>query len=420
MPRLFLAFTDDLNGDAARIEWLVRGDDQTFSASGVVPAEELAEVLAREASWASDPAKVVVFVPAAEAVALSCTVPGRNASQIRRAAPYAIEEYVTGDIEAMHVACGPIQRNQPVRCLVVQHARMQDWLARLEDAGVVPGVMTADAMALPVAPNQASVLYCPDTALVRTEAQTASIDLPNLVVALAGLCAELDAERGAGEAETPALLQINGDLGELDLSATGFEPLRVQNVQLGESPLQALAECVEDSGAVNLLQGQYAVKRRSADDWRRWRSVAAGAFAWGALALALFAAQGYWAASKADALRGEANAIYREVYDVRRVPGNPARRMRQRLGQAPAQVSDFHRLAAIFGNALGALTKPHELLGLSYSERGGFGAELVVADYDALEEVREAFSGRGMELVVVSAEQHESRVRANLRISTEG
>ena len=94
--------------------------------------------------------------------------------------------------------------------------------------------------------------------------------------------------------------------------------------------------------------------------------------------------------------------------------------MRQRLGQGPAQVSDFHRLAAIFGDALGALTKAHELLGLSYSERGGFGAEVVVADYDALEEVRAAFSGRGMELVVVSAEQHESRVRANLRISTGG
>ena len=422
MPRLFLAFTDDQDGHTPAVEWLVRGDDQTVSASGLAPAEDLADVLAREAPWADDPAKVVVFVPASEAVALSCTVPGRNANQIRRAAPYAIEEYVTGDIEAMHVACGPIQRNQPVRCLVALQTQMADWLALLEDAGATPGFMTADAMALPVAANQASVLYCPQAALIRTEAQTASVDLPNLVVALAGLCAELGEGEGAelDESDAPTLLQINGDLGDLGLSETGFDPLHVQTVQIGESPLQALAECVDDSDAVNLLQGAYAAKRGAAGNWRRWRAVAAGVLAWGALALVLFAAQGFWAAGKADALRSEANGIYREVYEVQRVPGNPARRMRQRLGQGPAAVSDFHRLAAIFGDALGALTKAHELLGLSYSERGGFGAEVVVADYDALEEVRAAFSGRGMELVVVSAEQHESRVRANLRISTGG
>ena len=210
------------------------------------------------------PAKVVVFVPASEAVALSCTVPGRNANQIRRAAPYAIEEYVTGDIEAMHVACGQIQRNQPVRCLVAPQAKMADWLALLEDAGATPGFMTADAMALPVAANQASVLYCPQAALIRTEAQTASVDLPNLLVALAGLCAELGEGEGAepGENDAPTLLQINGDLGDLGLSETGFDPLHVQTMQIGESPLQALAECVDGSDAVNLLQGAYAAKRR--------------------------------------------------------------------------------------------------------------------------------------------------------------
>ena len=415
MPRLFLALPEDQ--DDASVEWLVRGDDGE-SVSGHAALEDLAALIESEAPWASDAGKVVVFVPASDAVALSCTVPGRNASQVRRAAPYAIEEYLTGDIEDMHVACGVIERNEPICCLVAPHARMADWLGRLEAAGVAPGCLTADAVALPSRPNLASVLFRgDDTALVRTALQTASLDVPNLGPALAALHADLD---GGDKDAPPRLRQINGVLGDIELSQTGFAPEHVESVRIGDSPLQALAETFDDASAINLLQGDYAVKRRSGGSWAPWRSVAAGAFVWLVLALALFAAQGLWAERQADALRAEAGRIYREVYDAQRVPGNPAARMRLRLGQRPADTAGFHRLAAVFAASLRELEDPYELLSLSYSERSGFGGEVVVADYDALEEMRQAFTGQGIELVVVSAEQQDSRVRANLRVATGG
>lgn len=418
MPRLFLALPDD-HADAG-IEWLVRGDDGEIAGFGHAGGDELLALIEGEAQWAmDDPDKVVVFVPASEAVALSCTVPGRNPNQIRRAAPYAIEEYLTGDIEDMHVACGPIARNAPVRCLVAPHARMTDWLGRLEAARIVPGLLTADALALPSEPNLVSVLFRDDgTALVRTAEQTASLDVPNLAAALAVLHGDSE---GVGEgAPEASLRQINGALGDTDLALTGIAPERIETVQIGDSPLQALSATFDGANAIDLLQGDYAVKRRAGGHWAQWRSVAAGACAWFALALVLFTAQGFWAAQQADALRAEANDIYRKVYDARRVPGNPATRMRLRLGQAPADATSFHRLTAIFAAALGQLGDPYQLLSLSYSERSGFGGEVVVADYDALEEMREAFTGQGFDLVVVSAEQHDSRVRANLRITAGG
>lgn len=433
MPRLFVAFPED-QADAG-IEWLVRGDDGEVAGYGYAGDGELLALIEGEAQWTPNaPDDVVVFVPASEAVALSCTVPGRNPNQIRRAAPYAIEEYLTGDIEEMHVACGPIARNAPVRCLVAPHARMADWLGRLEAVGIVPGILTADALALPSEPNLVCALFRDDgTALVRTTEQTASLDVPNLAAALAMLHEDANGDEpaagereggiphGKGEGGSEARLrQINGALGDAELVLTGFAPARIETVEVGDTPLQALSATFDSANAIDLLQGDYAVKRRAGGHWAQWRSVAAGAGAWFALALVLFAAQGLWAARQADALRAEANEIYREVYDARRVPGNPATRMRLRLGQAPADAATFHRLAAIFAAALGQLGDAYQLLSLSYSERSGFGGEVVVADYDALEEMRQAFAGQGFDLVVVSAEQHDSRVRANLRITAGG
>ena len=98
-------------------------------------------------------------------------------------------------------------------------------------------------------------------------------------------------------------------------------------------------------------------------------------------------------------------------------PGNPATRMRVRLGQAPETRLGFHRLLGHLGVALSDLSGKYELRSVSYSERGGFGADVLVADYDVLDELKAALGERGLDLEIVSAEQHEDRARASIRIA---
>ena len=217
MSRLFLRFPEPLDYAAeqrltARIEWLVLEDDNTVAAEGRAPLADLPDLAEQSWPWVADPAKVVVFIAATEALALSCQVPGRNAMQLRRAAPYAVEEFVTEDIEAMQVACGPLVRGEPVRCLVAPRAGVAGYLACLESAGIRPGWLTTDALALPTAPGMVTVLYFDNTALVRTVDQAASVDEANLPVVLDAMHADLDAAQG------PRLRQINGTLSELHLS----------------------------------------------------------------------------------------------------------------------------------------------------------------------------------------------------------
>ena len=416
MLRLFVRFTSPVERTVdgtldVRVDWLIRDDEEGVKSEGRTDGPGLATLIADDAPWATDPARVVAFVPTAEVVALRCEVPGRTAAQLRRAARYAVEPFLTEDIDTMHVACGPLARHEPVRCLVTPRAAMRNWLDVLGDASIAPGCMTPEAMALPAGANTITVLYDGEDALLRTGDQVASIDGANLASALMSLRADLD------EAEGVMLQQINGSLSSVDLRAAGFAVDEVEDGGSHGSVLAELASAFDARSAIDLLQGEFTVKGRAAGTWARWRPAAVLAGAWLVLGLLIAVAQGLWANHRADAYRAEAVALYRDIYGVDRAPGNPATRMRVRLGQAPETRLGFHRLLGHLGVALSDLSGKYELRSVSYSERGGFGADVLVADYDVLDELKVALGERGLDLEIVSAEQHEDRARASIRIA---
>lgn len=410
MERLILRLPGDVSAADAPIEWLVQGDGQAVAGHGWTTRAELAEVVAEQAPWADDPARVVVFIAAADLLMLACRVPGRNAAQIRRAAPYAIEEFLTEDIDAMHVATGAIGRQAPVECLVAPRSSMEAWRTCLAEAGVAAGFVTSDAMAIQAEAGAIAVVYDGATALVRAPGQAASMDLGNLPNVLDALQAELE------PADELVLRQIGGAMSDLDLTQAGFSPQQVESVALDGPVLAHLAETFDAAGAINLLQGEFAVRRRPSGAFAPWRAVAATFAAAAVLVLVVMAAEGIWAGHRAAALAEEATALFRAIYDVERVQGDPARRMRARLGQTAAAASGFHRLLGDLGLALQELPGGYELKSLSFSERRGLGAEVIVADYDMLERLQASAVARGLELEVASAEQFEQRVRANLRL----
>lgn len=425
MPHLYLRFTGPVRVDGdgvdggvdGELDWLMREDDGTRR-EGRVAASALAELVGED-DWPSDPGNVTAFVPVAETLAITCPVPGRNVAQLRGAARYAVEEYLTEDIDAMHVACGRLARGEPVRCLVAPVARMQAWLACLAAADLEPGLLTADAMALPAAAeggdadaDVVSVLFEDGAALVRAGDQVANVDMANVPAAIAAIRA------AAGEGALTHLRQFGGALPDAAVQAAGFAADSVDAVAVDGPVLGFLADQQHAPAAapVNLLQGDFAVKRRPGGAWAHWRPAAMLAGVAGALVLALWTAQGVWAGHRADTLRDEARQLYREVFDTERVPGPPATLMRRRLGQAPAETAGFHVLLGELGAALGA-TGAFELSSLTFAERNGLVADVLVADYDAVETLQNALAQRGLTVEVGSAEQQEGRVRTSLRIA---
>lgn len=415
MPHLYLRFNAaaeaDEDGFAARLTWLARAEDGA-SREGEVTIAELPALVTEETPWATDPDNVTVFVPVAETLALTREVPGRNAAQLRRAAPYAVEEFIAEDIDTMHVACGALARGEPVRCLVTPRQRLEAWLACLATAGIEPGCLTADALALPADdPESVVVLLEDDQALVRAGTQVAAVDQVNLPQAVAAIVPE------STSAERPRLRQFNGAMAPADAGAAGFLPDRVETVPLSGSVLEFLAapERLRSAPPINLLQGDFAVQRRPGGAWTHWRPAAALAAIGLALTLALWGAEGVWANQRAATLREESRQIYKELFPDSRARGNPARLMRRRLGQTP-MTADFHRLLVELGAALenGGF---YELNSIAFADRSVLLVDMVVADYDMLEGLRDALRQRGLGFEVGSSEKEEQgRVRASLRI----
>ena len=414
MTRLFVRLTSPParpgQGVGTSIDYLVRDENGLVEAEGQTDAEGLARVVETAAPWADDPAKVVVLVPASDVLSASCEVPGRNAAQMRRAVPYAVEEFVADDIDRMQVACADPVRNEPVHCLVAPRSSIEDWLAILAGAGIQPGFLTVDAMALAEDAATVSVLFEHGDALIRASDQMACVDLPNLAAVLRGV-----ADGTTSDDPPPVLRLVNGEtsaLGDLDLD--GFE---VEEVAVATSVLGFLA-AEFDARAVNLLQGDYAVRRRPTGAWSRWRPVAAAAGIWFGVGLAVLAAQGFWADYRAAQFRQQAVDLYRALYGVDRVTSNPAARMRRMLGQTSGTQGTFHGLTGQFGFGLSRVSGQYELRGLTYSPNRGLDAEMILSNDAALEALGASFRSQGLDMTVISTQTAPGgRIDARVRVS---
>ena len=415
MRRLFVRIKTPVmrteEGTDATVDYLVHDEAGMTEALGQTNAAGLAQLVEANASWAVDPARVVVLVSVSDVLSASCVVPGRSTAQMRRAVPYAVEEFVADDIDTMQVACADLVRNEPVRCLVAPRSSLEQWLAFLAEAGIQPGFLTADAMAIANDGNGVDVLFEDDHALVRAADQMACVDIANLPAVLASITGTADDPQ-----RTPALRLINGTLADIPaFDLGGFE---VEEVSVETSVLGFLADEF-DGQAVNLLQGDYAVRRRPTGAWSRWRPVAAAAGIWFGVGITLLAAQGFWADYRASRFQEQAVELYQTLYGVDRVAGNPAARMRRLLGQTTATDTSFHRITGQFGEGLSEIPGQYELRGVTYSTRRGLDADLVVADDAVLERLGASLRRLGLEMEVISTDSAQSggRIGARLRVS---
>ncbi len=413
MIRLFVRIKTPVipteDGFETTVDYLVRDTQGAVSAAGQTDARGLAEVVENLAPWADDPANVVVLVPVGDVLSTSCTVPGRNVAQMRRAVPYAVEEFVTADIETMQVACATPVRNEPVRCLVAPREAMDLWLGFLASVGIQPGFLTADAMALADDELVTSVAFDNGVALVRSGAQMAAIDTPNLASVVDSVLP------AAGDDGASVIRLINGAASALH--GADLDGVEVEELPIGTSLLAFLAEEF-DAGAVNLLQGDYAVKRRPTGAWARFRPAAIAAGVWFVLGLGVVAAEGFWADHKASVLRAEATNLYRTLYGVDRVAGNPATRMRRLLGESGTAGTTFHGLIGKLGTGLDDIDGYYELRGLTYSPRRGLDADLTVRDDAVLESLGASLRRSGLDMEVISTDSAQSggRISARLRV----
>lgn len=412
--RLFIRIKDRPGvapAELTDIEWLLLDRQATLVSQGDGDAALLDRLVDLQTAREAD--DVIVLVPTEHCLAVRCSVPGRTVGQMRRALPYAVEEFLAGDIDAMHVAAGPVRRNVPVDALLIDRELLRGWLDGLASHGIVATIALPDAALLPVADDAVTVLFAEQRILMRSAEQLIGCESDTLKLALESWIETTSA------AQLRVML-VNGDVPALEraeLEQLADRPVDWQSADSELTPLAYLAQSFDSTAhPVNLLQGQFAPPKTTGGHWQRWRSVAALLAIWFSILVISEVVTGVWASRRADATASDVEALYRSYFPADQRIVDPYKQMVAHLG---GRADDSPSFLSLLGSlAAGLAANPNaELHSVTYNEaRAELGAEVAVSGFDALEALKGAWAKAGVNVDITSAEQQGQLVNARVRL----
>ena len=412
--RLFIRIVDTRGVDArelSSLEWLL------VDATGALVSQGSGELTMLERlvdlKTMQDSADVVLLVPTEHCLAMRCSVPGRTIGQMRRALPYVVEEYLAGDIDAMHIASGAIRRGSPIDLVLIERERLQGWIETLAAHNVVAGYAAPDAALLAAAQGEATLLFDGDRVLVRSIDQIAAI-------ASSALKLVLDSLAGKAPSTGIRFVAVNGAIPEV---------MRAEVAQAAQNPIEWIdadsdvtvlaylaAQFPGKPPAINLLQGSLAPPQQDNVGWLRWRGAAALLGVWALLIVASETVRGLWASHRADVLASEVTSMYRSYFPNDQRVQDPFKQMSAHLGAQGDANSTF--LSLLGHLAAGLAANPgSQLRSVSFNDgRAELGAEVAVSGFDALESLKAAWGREGVIVEISSAEQQDQQVHARIRL----
>jgi general secretion pathway protein L len=276
--------------DDAPASWLIV--DGSGARSGLVQTGPVADALNLV-----DGRSVTLLLPASDVTLAEPELPLRGGARIVQAVPFALEEQLASEVEALHFAVGAKRAGAagtPVA--VVARGLMDRWQAACDAAGIHPDTALVDAVAVPVSPGACTLLLDEGLLFVRRpEALPYALDANPLDAAL-DLALGRDAEAADEDAAMPAeSVVFYASPADYEQHRDAIEGLRsrtatLQVKLLPEGALPVLASQAVSAADVNLLQGPYAARSSLATQLRAWRLPAALA---AALALVFIGSQGF-------------------------------------------------------------------------------------------------------------------------------
>jgi len=248
---------------------------------------EYGRALLSELAERAGGAAVHAVLPACELAHVLAKLPPLPAVKIRSSLPFALEDQLVDDCEALHFAFAPLEGGHTMRreqaqdlsVAVISHARLRSWLELLRAAGLAASKVYGEQSILFARPTTAITLAVEPTRTLIVRPPSATLETPperltdNLVVWLALQ------EFGAGASTEIALV---GTPEHLDAIAPSIATAMADPRLTGGAALTLtrhetsayfcwLAEQAEGQAPIDLLQGEYEPPAPAQTHWQRWR-----------------------------------------------------------------------------------------------------------------------------------------------------
>ena len=372
-----------------------------------------------EAAAAGVGARVVLLAPSDLMLLAGVSVPATQRRRIQTAVPYALEDQLAVDVDTLHFAIGSRDELGMVSTATVTHTVMERWLADLAAVGLQPAVMFPDVLAVPWAPDSWSLLIEDQGALLRTGPQAGmAIDRENVDAMLGILVSQI------GESKPPLIRIYDARVHDATplLLNVGIEV----DVELLQEPVIALlSRSLDESVALDLLQGDYSKREKVTKLLRPWRATAA-LLAMVIVVQLIDAGVEYKRLSRASQdLRQQARTVYQQAFpEARKVNDDPRPQMEQKLLELKSAGNvtgngGFVGLLASVGEPL-AQTPKLNLDRLNY-RAGEMNVSFTIGDLQQLDELKQKLAKEsGLPIEIQSATARDGQVEARLQIGKSG
>jgi general secretion pathway protein L len=374
-----------------------------------------------EAAPAATSRRVIVLAPAVDVLLTRAELPVRGAAKILRALPFALEEQIAEDIEALHFAAGRSSGNE-VPAAVVDREQLEGWLADLAAAGITPQVICSEAEGCPAAPNHLNWLLDERRCLARSgDGLPLMLEIDSVQDALR-FGPEFPITEGQPR-HLSVYLTPEGRLRHNDaLEALRPDLATLELRVLPDGVLPHLAAGVVTREPINLLQGRFAPRTQLDRLWKPWRAAAA---LLAALIVVVVARDGLELLhlQREEARLDEAiAAAFQQALPGARME-DPRFQVERRLatlrGTGGAGNEGFLSALESVGSALQG-TSNIRLEALSY-RTGVLDLKLMAPSVESLEQVRQAVAGEGRYTATIQqADPRGEGVEGRIQLTGDG
>ena len=374
------------------VEWI--RTDSNGARHGAAERGSLAE-----AATAGGDLAVIVLLPAADVIITQADVPARGA-RLLQALPFALEEQLADDIDNLHFAAGQRRASGRTPVAVIRHDRFADYVARLGDAGIDATAVYVETQGLARLPGTISLLIDDDLTIINDGADV-EIALRGLTPgdALVAIGALDDNDEDNDDERKPlprhVLVYLDAATNERyshDWLALRNELDSLDTKLLPDGALPRLAATVSTARGINLLQGDFAPKRRTSETLRPWRMAAALFGVVIALSLVGNVAEYFALKREQQRLAVELDEQWRRSLPwAGELPSNPQSRLNaelRRMGAGTAGGGQTHMMAALtaLAEAIGSASGVKiEAIGF---RAGTTDVQLVVPNTQVLERIQ--------------------------------
>jgi general secretion pathway protein L len=191
--------------------------------------------------------ELIVLISTAKISLNYIKIPARSLQQLRQAVPFHLEEKFIDNIEELHFALGKKDKEGGVTVASIQHSLIKQILSLFEKNKLQPTIITPDVLAVPYPIDGWAILYLNGLALVRTGEQS------GFAIEVELLPTILEMALNESTKNIPKIIwlyQSKHWKWELNF------PNLVEKT-LPDHPLGLLANNIEKSKIINLLQGDY-------------------------------------------------------------------------------------------------------------------------------------------------------------------